>query len=37
VDSDERDLREVGVALDDLVRDARQRLRDRLGIEDSAG
>jgi hypothetical protein len=34
VDADERDLREVGVALDDLVRDPRQRLGDRLGIED---
>jgi hypothetical protein len=33
VDPDERELREVGVALDDLVRDARQRLRDRLGVE----
>jgi hypothetical protein len=35
VDADQRDPREVGVALDDLVRDARQRPRDRLGIEDS--
>ena len=34
VDADERDLREVGVALDDLVRDPRQRLLDRLGVED---
>ena len=25
---------EVGIALDDLVRDPRQRFRDRLGIED---
>jgi len=33
VDADERDLREVGIALDDLVRDPRQRLGDRLGIE----
>jgi hypothetical protein len=33
VDADERDPREVGVALDDLVRDPRQRLRDRLGVE----
>jgi hypothetical protein len=33
VDPDERDPGEVGVALDDLVRDPRQRLRDRLGIE----
>jgi hypothetical protein len=37
VDPDERDSGEVGVALDDLVRDARDRLRDRLGIEDSGG
>jgi len=34
VDPDERDPRELGVALDDLVRDARQRLLDRLGVED---
>jgi hypothetical protein len=34
VDPDKRDPGEVGVALDDLVRDARDRLRDRLGIED---
>jgi len=33
VDADERDLGEVGVALDDLVRDPRQRLGDRLDIE----
>jgi hypothetical protein len=33
VDADERDPREVGVALDDLVRDPRQGLRDRLGVE----
>jgi len=33
VDADERDPGEVGVALDDLVRDPRQRLGDRLGIE----
>jgi hypothetical protein len=33
VDADEGDLREVGVALDDLVRDPRQRLRDRVGVE----
>jgi hypothetical protein len=33
VDADERDPREVCVALDDLVRDPRQRLRDRLGVE----
>ena len=35
VDADERDPREVGVALDDLVRDPSERPRDRLGIEDS--
>jgi hypothetical protein len=34
VDSDQRDPVEVGVALDDLVRDPRQRALDRLGIED---
>jgi hypothetical protein len=34
VDADEGDLGEVGIALDDLVRDPRQRPRDRLGIED---
>jgi hypothetical protein len=34
MDPDERDLGEVGVALDDLVRDPRDRLRDRLGLED---
>jgi hypothetical protein len=33
VDADERDAREVGVPLDDLVCDARQRARDRFGIE----
>jgi hypothetical protein len=33
VDADERDPGQVGVALDDLVRDARDRLRDRLGVE----
>jgi hypothetical protein len=37
VDADERDLAEVGIALDDLVRDPRDRLRDRLGIEDGRG
>jgi hypothetical protein len=37
VDPDERDPGEVGIALDDLVRDPRDRLRDRLGIEDSRG
>jgi hypothetical protein len=34
VDADERDTREVGVPLDDLVRDPRQRLADRIGVED---
>jgi len=33
VDPDERDPREVGVALDDLVRDPRQRALDRLAVE----
>jgi hypothetical protein len=37
VDADERDPLEVAVALDDLVRDPRQRALDRLGIEDSLG
>jgi hypothetical protein len=37
VDADERDLGEVGVAFDDLVRDPRDRLLDRLGIEDGRG
>jgi hypothetical protein len=37
VDADERDLLELGIALDDLVRDPRQRALDRLGIEDSLG
>jgi hypothetical protein len=35
VDPDQRDALEVGIALDDLVRDPRQRALDRLGIEDS--
>jgi hypothetical protein len=34
VDPDQRDSRQVGVPLDDLVRDARQRLADRVGVED---
>jgi hypothetical protein len=34
VDADERDAREVGVALDDLVRDPGEGPRDRLGVED---
>jgi hypothetical protein len=33
VDADEGDLGEVGVALHDLVRDPRDRLRDRLDVE----
>jgi hypothetical protein len=36
VDPDERDPREVGVALDDLVRDPGECLRDRVGVEDRA-
>jgi hypothetical protein len=35
VDADQRHALEVGIALDDLVRDPRQRALDRLGIEDS--
>jgi hypothetical protein len=34
VDADERDPRKVGVPLDDLVSDPRQRLGDRVGVED---
>jgi hypothetical protein len=37
VDADERHARKVGVSLDDLVRDPRQRLADRVGIEDGLG
>jgi hypothetical protein len=37
VDPDQGDPLEVGVALDDLVRDPRERALDRLGIEDSLG
>jgi hypothetical protein len=37
VDADQRDPREVGVAFDDLVRDARERALDRLGIENGLG
>jgi hypothetical protein len=33
LDADECDLLEVGVALDDLVRNPRQRPPDRLGVE----
>jgi hypothetical protein len=33
VDADEGDTREVGVALDDLVRDPRERALDRLAVE----
>jgi hypothetical protein len=36
VDPDECDPPEVGVPLDDLVRDPGQRLLDRVGIEDRA-
>jgi hypothetical protein len=35
VNPNERDAREIGIALDDLVGDPRQRALDRLGIEDS--
>jgi hypothetical protein len=35
VDADQRDPGEVGVALDDLVGDPCDRLRDRIGVEDS--
>jgi hypothetical protein len=34
VDADEGDPAEVGVPLDDLVRDPGQRLRDRVGVEE---
>jgi hypothetical protein len=34
VDADQRDALEVGVALDDLVGDPRQRFGDRLGVEE---
>jgi hypothetical protein len=34
VDADQRDPRQIGVALDDLVRDPDERPLDRLGIED---
>jgi hypothetical protein len=37
VDPDERDPLELGIALDDLVRNPRERALDRLGIEDSLG
>jgi hypothetical protein len=33
VDPDQRDPRQVGIALDDLVRDPGERPLDRLGIE----
>jgi hypothetical protein len=36
VDADERDALQVGVALDDFVRDPRQRAPDRIGVEDRA-
>jgi hypothetical protein len=36
VDADEREASEVGVPLDQLVRDPRQRLRDRVGVEQRA-
>jgi hypothetical protein len=34
VDADQRDARQVGIALDDLVRDAGQRFRDGVAVED---
>jgi hypothetical protein len=34
VDADEGDAREVGIALDDLVGDPRERARDRLAVEE---
>jgi hypothetical protein len=37
VDADQGDPREVGISFDDLVRDPRQRLADRVGIEDGPG
>jgi hypothetical protein len=37
VDADEGDALEVGIPLDDLVRDPRQRTRDRVDIEDDLG
>jgi hypothetical protein len=37
MDADQGDALEVGVALDDLVRDPGERALDRLGIEDSLG
>jgi hypothetical protein len=37
VNADERDPLEVGVALDDLVRNPRQRALDRLGVENGSG
>jgi hypothetical protein len=37
VDADQRDALEVGVALDDLVRDPGEGALDRLGIEDGLG
>jgi hypothetical protein len=33
VDPDERDPRKIGIALDDLVRDPRERALDRLAVE----
>ena len=37
VDPDQREARQVGVALDELVRDPGQRLRDRVSVEDDLG
>ncbi len=36
VDTDERDPVQIGVPLDDLVRDPRQRARERVRVEDDA-
>ena len=34
LDPDERDLAEIGIRLDDLVRDPRERSRERVGVEE---
>jgi hypothetical protein len=36
VNADQRDPLDGGVPLDDLVRDPRERPRDRIGVEDRA-
>ena len=35
LDADERDVGDVGIGLDDLVRDPRERPRERVGIEEN--